>query len=271
MSVQNSFWLFDARDLHPSGWTLSCASSPPPAASTNCWLHTAPHPHAGAGQLVVRERPGRGHPRVRPVRGLLQDHPHHRHRTLRGADGAIYISSRTVCCSDIDLRSFAIDPCPCLKDILCWMHAWSADACTYARRTASPSCARRGALSAPDFSTPRRLILGGAVNFCAHSARHGPCTSHRRKHSDGQRRRSPSSSPSTTQVGNCCRRRWTTTPYLFDFYKDMQRWSFNLQIFPRTAAEQLLEIRSNGRDVVQDRTIYEDAFTSSHPTSTPWG
>lgn len=49
-------------------------------------------------------------------------------------------------------------------------------------------------------------------------------------------------------------------PYLFDFYEDMPRWSFNLQIyFLRTRLEQLLEIQ-NGKDtVVQDRTIYEDA------------
>ena len=50
-------------------------------------------------------------------------------------------------------------------------------------------------------------------------------------------------------------------PYLFDFYKDMQRWSFNLQIFfLNSRYEQLLEIRRSGRNVVQDRTIYEDAF-----------
>jgi len=50
-------------------------------------------------------------------------------------------------------------------------------------------------------------------------------------------------------------------PYLFDFYKDMQRWSFNLQIFfLNTRYEQILEIRRSGRNVVQDRTIYEDAF-----------
>lgn len=49
-------------------------------------------------------------------------------------------------------------------------------------------------------------------------------------------------------------------PYLFDFYEDMPRWSFNLQIyFLHTRLEQLLEIQ-NGKDtVVQDRTIYEDA------------
>lgn len=50
-------------------------------------------------------------------------------------------------------------------------------------------------------------------------------------------------------------------PYLFDFYKDMQRWSFNLQIFfLNSRFEQLLDIRRSGRNVIQDRTIYEDAF-----------
>lgn len=50
-------------------------------------------------------------------------------------------------------------------------------------------------------------------------------------------------------------------PYLFDFYKDMQRWSFNLQIFfLNSRFEQLLEIRRSGRSVIQDRTIYEDAY-----------
>src|SRR5690606_10365569 len=50
-------------------------------------------------------------------------------------------------------------------------------------------------------------------------------------------------------------------PYLFDFYKDMQRWSFNLQIFfLNSRFEQLLEIRRSGLNVIQDRTIYEDAY-----------
>lgn len=50
-------------------------------------------------------------------------------------------------------------------------------------------------------------------------------------------------------------------PYLFDFYKDMQRWSFNLQIFfLNSRFEQLIDIRSSGRHVIQDRTIYEDAY-----------
>lgn len=49
-------------------------------------------------------------------------------------------------------------------------------------------------------------------------------------------------------------------PYLFDFYEDMPRWSFNLQIyFLHTRLEQLLEIQNGTETVVQDRTIYEDA------------
>jgi deoxyadenosine/deoxycytidine kinase len=50
-------------------------------------------------------------------------------------------------------------------------------------------------------------------------------------------------------------------PYLNDFYEDMQRWSFNLQIyFLNSRFNQILEIRESGKDVVQDRTIYEDAY-----------
>ncbi len=49
-------------------------------------------------------------------------------------------------------------------------------------------------------------------------------------------------------------------PYLNDFYNDMQRWSFNLQIyFLNSRFTQILEIRKSGKTVVQDRTIYEDA------------
>ena len=50
-------------------------------------------------------------------------------------------------------------------------------------------------------------------------------------------------------------------PYLVDFYEDMHRWSFNLQVyFLNTRLQQLEQIR-NGKDtVVQDRTIYEDAY-----------
>lgn len=49
-------------------------------------------------------------------------------------------------------------------------------------------------------------------------------------------------------------------PYLNDFYGDMQRWSFNLQIFfLNSRFNQIQEIRESGKDVIQDRTIYEDA------------
>jgi deoxyadenosine/deoxycytidine kinase len=50
-------------------------------------------------------------------------------------------------------------------------------------------------------------------------------------------------------------------PYLNDFYQDMQRWSFNLQIyFLNTRFNQIIDIQKSGRDVIQDRTIYEDAY-----------
>jgi deoxyadenosine/deoxycytidine kinase len=50
-------------------------------------------------------------------------------------------------------------------------------------------------------------------------------------------------------------------PYLNDFYEDMQRWSFNLQIyFLNSRFNQVLEIRKSGKNVIQDRTIYEDAY-----------
>ena len=49
-------------------------------------------------------------------------------------------------------------------------------------------------------------------------------------------------------------------PYLNDFYEDMQRWSFNLQIyFLNSRFNQIVEIRRTGEKVIQDRTIYEDA------------
>jgi deoxyadenosine/deoxycytidine kinase len=50
-------------------------------------------------------------------------------------------------------------------------------------------------------------------------------------------------------------------PYLNSFYEDMQRWSFNLQVyFLNSRFRQVIEIRKSGKTVVQDRTIYEDAF-----------
>jgi deoxyadenosine/deoxycytidine kinase len=49
-------------------------------------------------------------------------------------------------------------------------------------------------------------------------------------------------------------------PYLNDFYHDMQRWSFNLQVyFLNTRFSQVLELRNSGNTVIQDRTLYEDA------------
>lgn len=49
-------------------------------------------------------------------------------------------------------------------------------------------------------------------------------------------------------------------PYLEDFYADMSKWSFALQIyFLSSRFRQVKEIRDSGRDIVQDRTIYEDA------------
>jgi len=50
-------------------------------------------------------------------------------------------------------------------------------------------------------------------------------------------------------------------PYLNDFYEDMQRWSFNLQIyFLNSRFNQILDIQKAGKTVIQDRTIYEDAY-----------
>ncbi len=50
-------------------------------------------------------------------------------------------------------------------------------------------------------------------------------------------------------------------PYLSDFYMDMQRWSFNLQIyFLNNRYQQILKIHEGDTTVVQDRTIYEDAY-----------
>lgn len=52
-----------------------------------------------------------------------------------------------------------------------------------------------------------------------------------------------------------------TNPYLADFYMDMKRWSFNLQIyFLASRYQQVVGIQRGDRTVVQDRTIYEDAF-----------
>jgi deoxyadenosine/deoxycytidine kinase len=50
-------------------------------------------------------------------------------------------------------------------------------------------------------------------------------------------------------------------PYLDDFYTDMQRWAFNLQVFfLNSRFGQLKEIQTSGKKIIQDRTIYEDAY-----------
>ncbi len=50
-------------------------------------------------------------------------------------------------------------------------------------------------------------------------------------------------------------------PYLNDFYDDMQRWSFNLQIYYLNSRfTQIQEIKKSEKTVIQDRTIYEDAY-----------
>jgi deoxyadenosine/deoxycytidine kinase len=51
-----------------------------------------------------------------------------------------------------------------------------------------------------------------------------------------------------------------TNPYLTSFYEDMKRWSFNLQIyFLNSRFRQIVELHRQAQNVIQDRTIYEDA------------
>ncbi len=50
-------------------------------------------------------------------------------------------------------------------------------------------------------------------------------------------------------------------PYLDSFYNDMKRWSFNLQVyFLNSRFRQVVEIRESDKTIIQDRTIYEDAY-----------
>ncbi|MFD2598807.1 deoxynucleoside kinase [Sphingobacterium corticis] len=50
-------------------------------------------------------------------------------------------------------------------------------------------------------------------------------------------------------------------PYLEDFYSDMKRWAFNLQIFfLNSRFRHIVELQSSKIDMIQDRTIYEDAY-----------
>lgn len=50
-------------------------------------------------------------------------------------------------------------------------------------------------------------------------------------------------------------------PYLEDFYSDMKRWSFNLQIFfLNSRFRHIVDLQQREVDIIQDRTIYEDAY-----------
>jgi deoxyadenosine/deoxycytidine kinase len=50
-------------------------------------------------------------------------------------------------------------------------------------------------------------------------------------------------------------------PYLEDFYNDMKRWSFNLQIyFLNSRFQHMIELQKKKENIIQDRTIYEDAY-----------
>ena len=52
-----------------------------------------------------------------------------------------------------------------------------------------------------------------------------------------------------------------TNPYLPDFYADMNMWSFHTQIFfLNTRFKQNLKIQKKDKNIIQDRTIYEDAY-----------
>lgn len=52
-----------------------------------------------------------------------------------------------------------------------------------------------------------------------------------------------------------------SNPYLNNFYEDMQRWSFNLQVyFLHTRFKQILDLLKSGKSTIHDRTIYEDAY-----------
>ncbi|MFT7270412.1 MAG: deoxyadenosine/deoxycytidine kinase, partial [Roseivirga sp.] len=50
-------------------------------------------------------------------------------------------------------------------------------------------------------------------------------------------------------------------PYLQDFYEDMSRWSFHLQVyFLNSRFKQISTIQASDHSIIQDRTIYEDAY-----------
>ncbi|MCD7963263.1 MAG: deoxynucleoside kinase [Rikenellaceae bacterium] len=50
-------------------------------------------------------------------------------------------------------------------------------------------------------------------------------------------------------------------PYIEDFYEDMHRWSFNLQIyFLGKRLQQSIDLQNLNENIIQDRTVYEDAY-----------
>ncbi|WP_026995383.1 deoxynucleoside kinase [Flectobacillus major] len=50
-------------------------------------------------------------------------------------------------------------------------------------------------------------------------------------------------------------------PYLAEFYSDMNRWAFHLQMyFLKSRYEQVMQIQRSNKRIIQDRTIYEDAY-----------
>lgn len=52
----------------------------------------------------------------------------------------------------------------------------------------------------------------------------------------------------------------TYNPYLEDYYKDIQRWSFPMEVFfLKERFRDLMEMQKSGKDTIQDRTIFEDA------------
>ena len=53
----------------------------------------------------------------------------------------------------------------------------------------------------------------------------------------------------------------TYNPYLEDYYKDIQRWSFNLEIyFLEQRFQDLMEIAKSDNVIIQDRTIFEGVY-----------
>ena len=56
-------------------------------------------------------------------------------------------------------------------------------------------------------------------------------------------------------------------PYLDDFYGEMERWSFNLQVYLLNSRfRQILDIRRDKKTIIQDRTIYEDCLLYTSPS-----